>query len=115
MTDKLFYKLWIDALQQPDKELYVAEYGFPEWFDEISTDPGKVVDILENIHDAAHMTVRDIIDISGMSKAAFARRFCIPIRTVENWVSDSEGKRSCAPYNRLAWIEALCLLDLGRG
>ena len=30
MTDKLFYKLWKDALEQPDRDMYIGEYGFPE-------------------------------------------------------------------------------------
>lgn len=104
MTDKLFSKLWHDALAQPDKELYIAEYGYPKWFDEISTDVNEVTQILGNIHDAAHMSIREIINRASMTQVEFATKFCIPLRTVENWAT---GKRECADYLRLLFIRSL--------
>ena len=98
MTDKLFYKLWCDALAQPDCELYIAEYGYPEWFDEISSDTDLIVAELTKIHRAAHMTIREMIEHEGLSQAAFAYRFCIPLRTIENWAT---GVRACPDYVRL--------------
>lgn len=106
MTDRLFCKLWRDALAQPDRELYIAEYGYPEWFDEISTDASEAVRILGNIHDVAHMSVRDMISSSGLTQSAFAMRFCIPLRTVEDWATD---KRKCADYIRLMFARSLGL------
>lgn len=107
MSDKLFYKLWKDALKQPDKEIYIGEYGYPEWFDEISPDASNVIRILENIHDVAHMSVREMIQKSGMSQAAFACHFCIPLRTVEKWATD---ERSCTDYLRLMFAKSLKIL-----
>lgn len=98
MTDKLFCKLWKDALAQPDKIMYIAEYGYPNWFDEISQDTSEIIQILENIHDIAHMSIRDIIEKSGMTQSAFSIKFCIPLRTIEDWATD---KRKCADYIRL--------------
>ena len=72
MTDKLFYKLWKDALEQPDRDMYIGEYGFPEWFDEISDDPSEITRVLKSIHGVAHMSVRDIILASGLTQSAFA-------------------------------------------
>lgn len=109
MTDKLFNKLWLDALDQPNREMYVLEYGYPDWFDEISTDASEIVQVLENIHEVAHMTVRDIIYKSGMTQAAFACHFCIPLRTVEDWAT---GKRKCADYQRLAFSRDLNFLKI---
>ena len=43
MTNKLFYKLWNDALEQPDKDMYIGEYGYPDYFNEISADVSEVV------------------------------------------------------------------------
>ncbi len=112
MTDKLFYKLWTDALSQESKELYMAEYGYPEWFDEISTDTSEITRILGNIHDVAHMSVRDMIIKSEMSQAAFACHFCIPLRTVEKWATD---KRDCTDYLRLMFARSLGFLNLEAG
>ena len=107
MTDKLFAKLWQDALAQKNLELYIAEYGNPDWFDEISTDLATVNDILTNIHKVAHMSIRDIIISAGLTQAAFAIKFCIPIRTVENWAT---GQRECKDYDRLMFATLLGLL-----
>lgn len=104
MTDKLFNRLWLDALEQPSKDMYVGEYGYPDWFDEISTDEAEVVRMLESIHDVAHMSVKDIISRAGLSQPKFAVKFCIPIRTVENWAT---GKRECADYLRLLFCRQL--------
>lgn len=112
MTDKIFYRLWQDALAQPNKEMYIGEYGYPDWFDEISTDTGEISEILGNIHDVAHMTVRDMIIKSGMTQAAFSFHFCIPIRTVEQWAT---GKRKCADYIRLMIAKDLKLLNTAAG
>lgn len=109
MTDKLFYRLWKDALEQPNKELYIGEYGYPDWFDEISLDVTEVVNILEIIHNVAHMSVKDIIAASELSQAAFALRFCIPLRTVEDWTGE---RRKCADYLRLLFCRQLGLISI---
>lgn len=108
MDDRLFAKLWQDALGQPDKEMYIAEYGFPDWFDDISPDPAEVTHILGQIHDTAHMSVRDIIAASGLTQSAFAVKFCVPLRTVEDWAT---GKRKCADYIRLMFARILGILE----
>lgn len=110
MSDKLFARLWQDALAQPDKEMYIAEYGDPEWFDEISTDLDEVIKCLSSIHDVAHMSIKDILSRSGLTQAAFAVRFCIPLRTVENWATE---KRECKDYDRLMFARLLGLLGGG--
>lgn len=107
MTDKLFTKLWMDALGQPDKERYIAEYGYPVWFDKISNDIDVVVETLGNIHDVAHMEIKEMISSSGLSQAGFATKFCIPKRTIENWCM---GIRKCPDYTRLMIARSLGLL-----
>lgn len=98
MIDKMFNKLWQDALEQPDKELYINEYGYPNWFDEISQNPDEIVDVLGKIHDIAHMSIRDMITASGLTQTEFATKFCIPRRTIEDWAT---GKRKPTDYIRL--------------
>lgn len=84
MKARLFYKLWKDAQGQPDKELYIAEYGYPEWFDEISTDLDEIRETLDHIHDMANMKMRDVIYRSRMNQASFARSFGIDSRTARD-------------------------------
>lgn len=107
MTDELFSKLWHDALEQSDKDLYISEYGYPDWFDDISTDGNELIRILENIHLAAHMSVKDIIASAGLTQNAFAVKFCIPLRTVENWAAQ---ERKCADYLRLSFCRQLGII-----
>lgn len=108
MTDKLFYKLWQDALAEPDKEIYVHEYGYPEWFDEISQDSNQIIETLKFIHDIAHMSMRSIIEYTGLSQAKFAEKFCIPRRTVEDW---ARGVSQPPSYIRLMICQLLGLID----
>lgn len=109
MTDKLFNKLWKDAIDQPNKDLFLAEYGYPDWFDEISQDPQDISKTLGNIHDVAHMPLKDIIKRAGLTQAAFSTKFCIPIRTVEDWCS---GKNKCRDYDRLMFCKILGILKV---
>lgn len=109
MTDKLFNKLWKDALEQPSKEMYIGEYGYPDWFDEISQEPQEISETLGNIHDVAHMSLKDIIKKAGLTQSAFAIKFCIPIRTVEDWCS---GKNKCRDYDRLMFCKLLGILKV---
>lgn len=38
---------------------------------------------------------REVLNESGLSQSAFARRFGIPLRTVQRWAT---GESQCAPY-----------------
>ena len=74
MTYKLFNKLWKDALDQTDAEMYIGEYGYPEWFKEVGEDLYDIVKKLVNIYEVAHMPFREIIKRSGMSRPDFCER-----------------------------------------
>ncbi|MBD5556835.1 MAG: hypothetical protein HDQ95_16220 [Roseburia sp.] len=118
MNDKLFRKLWEDALVQPNLELYIGEYGYPEWYNEIvgrddeeelsEEELSEVVRTLTAIHEVAHMSVRDIISEAGMTLQAFSDRFCIPLRTVERWAA---GERECSSHQRLGFCRQLHILS----
>lgn len=43
------------------------------------------------------MTISEIRSASGLSRSAFARKYAIPIRTLENWES---GTNVCPEYTR---------------
>lgn len=109
MTYKLFNKLWKDTLDQPDTEMYVGEYGYPEWFDGISENLYEVVKILENIHEVAHMPFREIIKRSGLSRPDFCERFCLAKSTVDKWAIEN---RNCPDYYRLALCRELGILEV---
>lgn len=96
MTDKEFNKLWLDALAEINKSLYIEKHT-------------EFNDIIGNIYDVAHMSVRDIIYSVGLTQSEFATKFCIPIRTVEDWC---RGKRKCSDYLRLLFCKELNILKI---
>lgn len=106
MTDKLFNRLWQDALVQPNEELYIGEYGYPDWFDDISTDAAVVVETLQKIHHAAHMTIDELVKESG-SIGNLCNKFCVPRSTVCGWLYEN---KKCPDYVRLAFARGLGLI-----
>jgi hypothetical protein len=106
MTDKLFNTLWTAALDCADRDTYVSDWALSSACgDAPEADvPADRVEELGHLWDAAHLTIRDIRAHTGLSQAAFAVRYCIPRRTVENWES---GDRQCADYVRLLLAEAV--------
>ena len=110
MKATLFNRLYKDAAAQPDRELFIAEYGYPEWFDDISQDADDVIATLNNIHYVANVSMKDLIKSFG-TQQAFADRFCVPRRTVENWAM---GSRPCPAYTKLMFAEILDVLKVKR-
>lgn len=100
MTDKQFFELWMAALAADDRDVYVSDWTLSSlWADDPETDiPPDRAGVIGGVWDVAHMTIRDILEHTGLTQAAFSVRYCIPLRTVENWVT---GKRSCPDYVRL--------------
>ncbi len=102
MTKELFLKLYHDAQDQPNPELYIGEYGYPDYFDEISSDPDEIIAKLTEIHRLAYMSMAEVIDASGLGKSKFARYFDIPLHTIQNW---AYGARPCPEYIKLMTAE----------
>lgn len=105
MTDKTFNFLFFDALNRADRDAYVSDWALSSaWGDDPEAEiPAARIEALGQLWDAAHLTIRDIRAHTGLSQAAFAIRYCIPRRTVENWES---GVRSCPDYLRLLLVQA---------
>lgn len=111
MTKSLFLKLYHDAKEQPDRELYISEYGYPDYFDEISDNPDEVVKALSDVHKLAHMSFREFLAEANISQTGFARYFDIPLRTVQDWAS---GARRCPEYLKLMAAELLGVITFSK-
>ncbi len=97
--DKLFLALWSAARSSTDRDTFISAWG-----DAPDADiPAARIDLLARLWDAAHLTIRDIRQHTGLSQAAFATRYCIPVRTLEDW---ERGVRSCPDYLRLLLAQA---------
>lgn len=104
-TDKLFYTLFGDAITSPDRDAFVSDWSLSSvWGDAPDANiPADRIDLLARLWDAAHLTIRDIRQHTGLSQAAFSTRYCIPTRTLEDW---ERGARSCPDYLRLLLAQA---------
>lgn len=100
MTDKLFFSLFSAALSSPNRDAFVSVWSLsPVWGDAPDAGiPADRIDLLARLWDAAHLTIRDIRQHTGLSQVAFATRYCIPTRTLEDW---ERGVRRCPDYLRL--------------
>ena len=111
MTYETYRDLITAALTAESEEMFIAEQGWADWMDEYGGDTDRLVSDMRNIYKVAHMTVRDLISASGMTKAAFSRRFLIHLRTVENWVY---GIHPCPIYVRMMIADLLGIVAVER-
>ena len=102
LSDKDFYTLLGAAMAEADEARFIAEWGTSSIFypDPDAEGPAAddVVAELRHVYHLAHISIREIRKHTGLSQAAFAVRYCIPRRTVENWES---GANDCPIYTRL--------------
>ena len=80
-----------------DRDAYISDLALSSmWGDDPEDDiPADRLSLLGRIWDFAHMDFRAIRQACGLTQAAFADRFGIPKRTVENWDS---GSSTPPPY-----------------
>ena len=104
LPDKLFYALFGAALETADRDAYISDWTLSSiWGGDLEDIPGWRPALLAELWEAAHLSIRDIRQHTGLSQAAFSVRFCIPLRTVENWEA---GVRQCPDYLRLLLAQA---------
>lgn len=92
-----------------DRDAFVSDLALSSAFPEES-DITVTASELILIWDAYHMTIRDLRTAADLSRMDFSRRFCIPIRSVENWECNGPNSRECPTYVRLLIAEALGLM-----
>lgn len=62
---------------------------------------------LSRIWELAHMSMKELVSITGLSQTAFAKGAGIPLRTVQDWCGE---KRACPAYVRFLLAEHYKLL-----
>lgn len=96
MNDKNFNLIWHDALKSADRSAFVSEWSlYSIWGDQDDKGVAKIKDEIGKIWDVCHMTVRDLCNNIGIGQSELSRKFCIPLRTVQNWCG---GQNPCPPY-----------------
>lgn len=101
MRYELFTKLYSEALDYSDLDMYIGERGWQDWMEEYvpldSDDPAEVVKILSQIFELARMDIKDMRARSGLSFRKFSALYDIPERTVQDW---EYGKRNIPEYTK---------------
>lgn len=90
MKYSLFRRLYSEAMEYDDFELYVAERGWQDWMDAYDTD--QIANTLETIYYLARHSLSEIREKAGISRREFSRWSGIPYRTLQNWDADVNRK-----------------------
>ena len=109
MTDKQFCACVMEVDNYQDRDAYVSDMALSSIWDDAPSDeiPESSVDAVGRIWDATHKSVKQIAADAGMTQRKLAERFCIPVRTIEDWCT---GKRTPPDYVRLMMQECLGML-----
>lgn len=85
---ELFARLYREAAEYSDADMFVAERGWQsDWMDEIDAAGINVGMLLINVWELAHMDIAQLRRRTGLTQRAFADRYSMPRRSVENWES----------------------------
>ena len=86
MKDKHFNLIWNEAINSDDRAAFISEWSISSiWGDQDDDGIAKTAGQIGKIWDVAHMTVRDLCNRAGIGQTEMSRKFCIPLRTVQNW------------------------------
>lgn len=114
MTDEQFVFAVQSVSDFADPDAYVSDLALSAiWGDAPDAQiPQSRIDTLRQIYSAVTRPAREIVQASGLSQAAFARKYCIPVHTVNTWCYDrsAAGARECPLYVRLLLQQAEGLL-----
>lgn len=111
MTNPQFSACVREVPAYTDIDAYVSDLALSSmWGDAEGAEiPAHRITDLRTVYTAVNRPIRDIVAASGLSQVAFAERYCIPRRTVENWCS---GVNECPLYTRLLLQRAEGLLKI---
>ena len=109
MTINQYHLALTEIENYTDRDAFVSDLALSSAFPEDS-DLSVTASELVLIWEAYHMAIRDLRTASGLSRMGFSRRFCIPIRTIENWECTGPNARECPVYVRLLIADAIGLM-----
>ena len=78
-----FVKLFKDAKESPDQDLFIAELGWQDWMDSLKIT--EVFKILCAVFKMAHSNLKYIRKACGYTQQQLAKEYYIPMRTLQGW------------------------------
>lgn len=111
MTDKQIYILYGESTNYKDPDAFASD-ALISLLD--PDEPGQDVDMammepLLMIWHIANDSFRDFLSLIGLNQTQCSNRFCIPLRTVQDW---ARGVRTPPPYVRLMMAELSGIIDI---
>lgn len=83
MLYEVFIRLFNEAKESDNQELFVAERGYQDWMENYEME--EVIKILDIIFKIAHMDLRQMRELTGWSRTYMSQMYMIPLRTLEHW------------------------------
>lgn len=111
MTNKQIHMLFGEAAAYTDPAAFASDAAIsclnPE-------DTEQAIDLqlyeqLQILWQVANAPFKDFLVLLGLNQAKCAERFCIPLRTVQDWAGE---RRTPPPYVRLMMAEAAGVLQI---
>ena len=92
IKDREFHKLWDAANEINDFNTYFNTVNDNNSIYYVNLNKYKlnelqIYDILKSIYDLSKISINDILEKYELTNAALSHKFCIPIRTIEDWKS----------------------------
>ncbi len=114
MTDKQIYTYYGEAAHYTDPDAYASDVACSLLDpDDPDQEPDAALfDQLRTLWHVANDPFKGLLRRMGLSQTQCAVRFCIPLRTIQDWAGE---RRGCASYLRLMMAEATGVVDLQRG
>lgn len=114
MTDKQIYRLYGEAANYTDPDAFASDAALSLLDPD---DPGQEVDMglfeqLCTLWHIANDSFRALLERMGINQSQCSRRFCIPLRTVQDWAGE---RRQPPPYVRLMMAELTGIVRLRNG
>lgn len=96
MTYEDFRRLTMDATEFDNVGDYIAEVGGSV---PTSVSDADLIRVLTDCYTYGRdRTAETIRKLTGLSRAAFAREYNLPLRTLENWEGHGVSARTAPPY-----------------
>lgn len=96
MTYEDFRRLAMDATEFGTLDDYIAEVGGSV---PTSVPDADLIRVLTDCYTYGNdRTAETIRKLTGLSRAAFAREYSLPLRTLENWEGHGGSARTAPPY-----------------
>lgn len=111
MNDKQIYIFYGETGNYTDPNAYASDVAL-SMLDPEDAEQKIDMELFEQLRTLWHVAndpFKDMLERMGLNQTQCATRFCIPLRTVQNWAGEINA---CPPYTRLMMAEASGIIKI---